>query len=474
MELKKAKEEIEYKSIINKPRQLINIDRTGFGIVECKLFDILLHKCQVELYISRESKEEKLNEQYNKWYEIEISEVFKQMDSSKNYKYGNYQELKLLIDTFGELKITSFDEINIMENIIIFPNLKFDRSVGRLSYKLNTEVINAYWDESYIIGDYKKSDKKESFTARYVGYDFVKLNSRKLSVYSRIVYETLLSQSWNMLTNSVRIYYPFEEFKKLISIDSSIEDNVYIRNKIIKNKIEKELLANDIEFRYEYKKGFRGKIDGIYIWIDDIKNCKNPDVIKAMKKEKDKSLESEKTEKIVSSLPEDDWGKSKIEISPKPIIDVYYDDFNPFEQKLPYELINKEKSELYLNTIIKDSQFSRLISMRICNAMNYDAYESLLLGNIDNKDVRNKVNSDEFARGYRFRYYKDVAECQDKNLIETEMVMLGCLDVNVLQEIADTDSYSRYKYLMDSYNLSVQSEKMFNKGFRSNFDEDLF
>ena len=59
MELKKAKEEIEYKSIINKPRQLINIDRTGFGIVECKLFDILLHKCQVELYISRESKKEK-------------------------------------------------------------------------------------------------------------------------------------------------------------------------------------------------------------------------------------------------------------------------------------------------------------------------------------------------------------------------------------------------------------------------------
>ena len=112
--------------------------------------------------------------------------------------------------------------------------------------------------------------------------------------------------------------------------------------------------------------------------------------------------------------------------------------------------------------------------MRICNAMNYDAYESLLLDNIDNKDVRNKVNSDEFARGYRFRYYKDVVECQDKSLIETEMIMLECLDVDVLQEIVNTNNYSRYKYLMDSFNLSTQSEKMFNKGFRSDFDENLF
>jgi len=310
MQLEKIKDEIEHKNIINKPRQLINIDRTGFGIVECKLFDILLHKCQVALYISRKNKEENLNEQYNKWYEIDISEIFKKMDSNKKYKYGNYDELKILIDTFGELKITSFDNICILENIIVFPNLKFNREIGKLSYKLNTEIINAYWDESYIIG---KSEKvKKDNTSRYTSYDFVDLNSKKLSVYSRIVYENLLSQSWNMANNNVRIYYSFDEFKKLISIDSSIDDNVYIRNKIIKNKIEKELLYNNIEFRYEYKKGFRGKIEGIYIWIYDIKNSKNLDVINAMSLKKDCKIKSKdirhKNNNTFLADEDIDWG----------------------------------------------------------------------------------------------------------------------------------------------------------------------
>ena len=265
-------------SIINKPKQLVDIHRIGFSKLHNQIFDTILHICQGKFFVDKVNFEN-VKDYYDHVFELPLRKFFKNC-FGEDYEIKNPKHIESLINTMKELKFESVGDMKF-SHMTVLPTFEIDEFSDTIKFQLNLEIMKALSRDDKIIGESNYGKK----TSSYVSYDKDKVFAYGLKDSSRPLYEMMLANSYQLKKypkNTINL--EFSDFKARISLESNNE--IYCRKKIeesIKDIMDKTSMV--ILHKYDYKfvkeEGLKRKIkkvDRIHLKIDFDNSMCNTDL----------------------------------------------------------------------------------------------------------------------------------------------------------------------------------------------------
>lgn len=274
----------EFGSILNKPNQLIEINRCKLTDLQSSSIDLFLHEYQTSIFVLEETGKS-YKELFDINLEIPLSIFIKKVKGGKyeikNLKWLDEELRKLTaiqIETFSKYK---FRVLNILQFV------EYDTKLNVIRFQLANEIVKALASETKLIENYENDTVDvDSF---YTSYNYVSLNSYNLTANERGLYENILQQKWHLYKYSKNtMVCGIQEFLLLIGISSENMSYCKRRIKDIISNIEKK---TKMELEYFYDTGKYNQISKIHIRIKDFDNSKNREIIEFLKSDKVEKFE---------------------------------------------------------------------------------------------------------------------------------------------------------------------------------------
>ena len=483
--IKKVKEEYAV-TVLNKPKQMLNMDLSGLNKFQHDIMDALLHNVQ-----------QTCKENSDGLYVVNILDIIKYVSDSKdgvNLMKQNTR-IKESIDMLTSLKIINHDKYKI-SLMVVFPNIMYEKINGNITYRVNVDIDNAFKNGSNFIVDSRNSEIKpkdiESYYTR-IFLDTYDKEDRKENhmLATKSIFQFICKNEYTFRIRNINtVTVTLEEIRALCGCNYALEDEIVKTKDDFGNLIEietKNINYDNKNEKYPQYKDFKRyvlnkvikemkKIYGIPIEFHEIKFGKIVNKIDIVV-DKDSKAYIELSKKMndnINNIPqikecktetkksiiEKELEESTIEIELNP---------NPFDIKftsntftepdiraykrdeiLPYygiigiselkleELIKSEDYNLYIDTIYKSNIDLDLMVTEPLFKLNY-------LFKLDN----NKVDILKQERDKLYTLLKDI-----DNSIE------------ISKRIANTKNYDGYVNGMKRFGLGYVNENDFNLGLR--------
>lgn len=391
-----------HKNILNMPDQLLMLDSSELTPLQSNSIMAMLHNSQVDIQVHL--KDKPLEYLFDYRFEIKVSDLkmFNDMKKTENLMLDNLHYIKDNVKKLQHQAFQSFDTRSF-SSFTIFPEIMMsENEVGEmtLKYQLSTSLLKIIFNrKGYInsVGDYE--DDKTLYTPIYLDI----LMESGLTKKSEIcLYKMLLCLGIKFNNHpTLSIYYPIEEFKKIVGVP------LYKTGKSLKENIDGlfEKVSPHINFtpKYELKEGKGNKYIGINIkcaYQDFGKDNLYLTYVSKTKEYEDKIDESNK--KLLDKLSKEEKVKQSEESKSKKLTT---NNINLFikEKKLPYTLVKREKAINLLCTLLENDQ----IALEINKVQSYSHYCDKVADYFKTEYYRYKVNEEEFNKGFTFRYFND-------------------------------------------------------------------
>lgn len=267
---------LAYGTILNKPNQLIEINRCELNSLHNGVIDLCLHTCQSVMYVDREVKKKnfKVSDYYDMEFKIPLDEFLMKL-KGKNYivKNEGYVEnacsdlCKILIKTKSKHSFTARAIFSIMD-----VNFK----TKTVTFKLTTDIIKALNRESKFIGSDEEEENLE-VESMYTSYDYVSINAYNFTSPERALYENLIKNFWQLFKFSRNsMSYELRDFLELVGIDS--QNMPYIKRKI-EDIVYNIQIKTGMELHYEYDLGKYKKINKVKFKILNFRKSNNREIL---------------------------------------------------------------------------------------------------------------------------------------------------------------------------------------------------
>ena len=483
--IKKVKEAEYGVAILNKPRQMINMDLSGLSKFQHDIMDALLHNLQ-----------QKCKETADGLYMVNILDIIKYVSDSKdgvNLMKQN-SRIKESIDMLTSLKLISEDKYRL-SNMVIFPRIEYNKLNGDILYRMSVEIEEAFKNGSNLILDKSMPIPKELASSYYTRiyldtYDDETRRKGKHSLETKSIFQFICKNEYIFRTKNINtITITLEEMRALCGCNYSV------KTIIIKSKDE---FNNDIEVEeqiidYENK-------DEKYPQYKDFKRCVLNKIVKEMN-----SIYN-----IPVEFHEIKFGKivKKIDI----VVDKECEAYKELSRKMQDDVDNVPKSkdkkikkdiEVKKENIIEEVEAIEISNTKEDSVVEYSTQQSPYslykplesnrffgILKIKEEDMKNLLNSKTY-NSYKFTFSEfDIDKCF---MVTEELFNLGYVlklederkalfDIehgklrNLLKEkdrgedlakaLLNTTNYEGYVKHMLKYGLNFVPEDEFNDGYR--------
>lgn len=282
------REKKSYGTILNKPNQLIEIDRKNLTKFHNEIIDFCLHECQTMFYLdslNEATKNYTYKDYIDQEFQIDLNE-FLLKTGGKNFRIKDKKWAEESAKSLARTLIITKSKFKFKAQAIL-PLVDIDLENGVLNFKVSSDILKAMMSDEKLIGEHHKEDIPKSY---YTSYNYTSVNAYDLNATERALYENILMNIYHLYkypNNSAK--YEFVDFLDILGIDTK---NVqYAKNKI-KKTFENVILKTKINLEYSYKlKGEKLDEDSRYvppkfilIKVTEFKNSKNREIIEFIKK----------------------------------------------------------------------------------------------------------------------------------------------------------------------------------------------
>lgn len=272
-------DKIEYGTILNKPNQLIEINRTKITALQNSAIDYFLHKCQTSLHLTSDKMTDK--DYHGKELECELDDFLSKL-KGKSFELKDNTYLAREMESLQALKIVTKSKYKFKVQSII-PMIDIDFESRVIKFIISNDVITGLYRESKVIGDLDINDLDSK--TQYTSYNYVSLNAYKFTPQERALYENLIRSFWSLFTysrNSMK--YNFKDFLEVVGIET--DNTTYAKTKI-KKIIEGIEKKTSMKIKYNYELGLYKTPKSILIKIIDYDISKNREIRNFFDKNKD-------------------------------------------------------------------------------------------------------------------------------------------------------------------------------------------
>ena len=205
----KKKEKVEYGEVLlNKPKQIINMDVSGMTKFQFDMMDILLHKVQQTCDITG---------MIDNTYVVNILDAIKFISDNKDSKsiLKENKRIEGLINSLTNLKLITHDMYSI-SNMVIFPYVYYNKSTGDIKYKLYKDIEMSFINKNkFIVDSVRESEIKNPPSAYYTRIYLSDTDkSKNCTVATKSLYQIICNNIFRFESNNINyINFTIDEFR---------------------------------------------------------------------------------------------------------------------------------------------------------------------------------------------------------------------------------------------------------------------
>ena len=490
--IKKVKEAEYGVAILNKPRQMINMDLSGLSKFQHDIMDALLHNLQ-----------QKCKETTDGLYMVNILDIIKYVSDSKdgvNLMKQN-SRIKESIDMLTSLKLISEDKYRL-SNMVVFPRIEYNKLNGDILYRMSVEIEEAFKNGSNLILDKSMPIPKDLASSYYTRiyldtYDDETRRKGKHSLETKSIFQFICKNEYIFRTKNINtITVTLEEMRALCGCNYSVKTRIIKSKDEFNNDIELEEQIIDYENKDEkypqykdFKRCVLNKIvkemNSIYNIPIEFHEIKFGKVVKKIDIVVDKECEaykelSRKMQDDIDNTPKSKDKKIKKDVNVKK--DVVIEEVEVVEMSNTKEEVVPEKqyftpmefdysstdtvynkTECVIHWSLLKTKQENLENLAKCKV--YSSYKNMF--NDYDIDLKYSVSEDLFNQDYRIIISDDEKRLHD--LEHSKLKKLFSEKENgdrISKLLMATTKYDKYVEVMNKYGFDSVEERYFNLGYR--------
>ena len=266
-------ENLNYGTILNKPNQIISLNRVGLTDLQSASLDVFIHEYQTAIFLLEQNGKD-YTPLLDEAMEIPLNE-FIQKVKGDNYKLKDCSWLRVQFSNLLNFRFENTTPYSF-KGLNMFQILEYDEKTNLVKFQLTNAVVKGLAKDSKIIGDFE-----EEHDAYYTSYNYANVNAYDLTSHERGLYENVLQHMWHLYKyerNSM--VCDIKEFLNLIGIESENQNYYKRKINIIIENIEKK---TGMKLQHEYITGKYKKVIKIKIRILEFEGSKNKEIVDFLK-----------------------------------------------------------------------------------------------------------------------------------------------------------------------------------------------